>query len=143
VLLVLVACTCTIEKALHVELISKELLPVIFVIAPFQLQSTTSRVFVVQVPSFVVHNDRFGLLCPQHPLKMPSQMRKRRHVLGRNQDVWTVRLKFLGFDFTDAASWTYRHIPEAVEINSNRREATSFRRGSIDTVFGAFTPCIW
>ena len=145
-MLVLIDCICTIEEALHVELIHvEEFLPVKLVIAPFQLQSTIGRVVVVEVPSFVVDNDFLGLLHPQHSIKMPSQSGILRDMPGRNQDVRCVHVRsgFLGFDFTDAASRTHWHVPEAIEINCNCRDALSFRRGYLDMVFVAFTPCIW
>jgi hypothetical protein len=136
---------CKIEEALHVELIVEECLPVKFVIAPFQLQSTIGRIFVVEVPSFVVDNNFSRFVRPQHSQKMLSQPGILRDMPRRNQDVRcvTVRPEFLGFDFTDAASRTHWNVPEAIEINGNCRYASSVRRGCIDMVFGAFTPSVW
>jgi hypothetical protein len=111
------------------------------VIAPFQLQSTISRIVVVEVPSFVVDDDLFGHLCLQHSTKVPSQLGLRRDMLKRNQDVR--RPEVLSFDFTNAASRTYRNVPETIEINCSCRDASSVWRGGIDMVSSAFASCIW
>lgn len=73
---------------------------------------------------------------------MSSQMRKRRNMLGRDQDVRRVSVgpEGFGFDLIDAESRTYRHIPEAIEINCTPRASSGTRGESIKMILVAFAP---